>query len=86
MAPDRVRFADWLRKEREGRDLTQRELAALTGGPPDGIGNSTVHRVENGERKPGLSTLRGLSVALGVEFTVDKQGRVFHDGVELTLD
>ena len=50
-----------LRALRQGRFLTQGELAERSG-----LTVATISRLENGRRRPHLSTVRRLAEALGV--------------------
>ncbi len=52
---------DRIRRLREQRLLTQRELAERAG-----IGPVTLHRIESGKVVPRLRTLRRLAEALGI--------------------
>jgi transcriptional regulator with XRE-family HTH domain len=76
-------FGAWLRENREAHGWTQRVLAAQTDGA---ITASQVHRLETGQRMPGLSTLRGLAHAFGVSFRVDQSGKLHANGTELMVD
>ena len=51
-----------LRRARESKLLTQRELAAQSG-----IAQTTIARLESQQRPAQLSTVRKLAAALGVE-------------------
>lgn len=50
-----------LRAVRERLFVTQEELSARTG-----ISRATISRIENGEQRPRISTVRRLAAALGV--------------------
>ena len=50
-----------LREIRKGRFMTQSELAAAAN-----LTIATISRLENGRRRPHLSTVRRLAEALGV--------------------
>ncbi len=51
-----------LRRVREGKLLTQRELAASAG-----LTQATVQRIESGATRARISTVRRLAEALGVD-------------------
>ena len=51
-----------LKEIREGKFITQRELAAKSG-----VGLATIVRLERSQQSPRISTTRRLAVALGVE-------------------
>jgi transcriptional regulator with XRE-family HTH domain len=51
-----------LREVRERRFVTQAELADRTG-----IARATLSRLENGEQRPRISTVRKIADALGVQ-------------------
>lgn len=53
-------------KYRAERDLSQRELAELTG-----LHQPAIARLEKGEESPGLATLAKLTRATGLRFRVD---------------
>lgn len=50
-----------VRAVREGRALTQREVAERAG-----VGMEQISRIENGRRQPRATTIRRLAEALGV--------------------
>lgn len=76
-------FGEWLLRCRERHDWTQRQLAVQTDGA---ITASQIHRLETGQRMPGLSTLRGLAHAFGVSFRVDPNGTLHVNGTELIVE
>lgn len=51
-----------LKRLRESRFLTQRELAGKAG-----VGVSTIVRIERGQQRPTFKTVKRLASALGVE-------------------
>jgi len=56
-----------VRREREARNWTQKELAREAG-----LSRSAVQKIETGERKPNLATAKKLARAFGIsidEFT-----------------
>ena len=54
-----------LRQEREQKNLSQAELARLSG-----VKQQTISLIESGDRKnPGVETLAALAVALGCTLT-----------------
>ncbi|MDV2432838.1 multiprotein-bridging factor 1 family protein [Corynebacterium tuberculostearicum] len=59
-------FGERVRKQRQLRELNQRELAAMT----DGIlSQSTLARLEKGTATPTLHYIMALSWALGIDAT-----------------
>lgn len=60
---------------RKGQNLTQRELAALTG-----IHQADISKIENGNANPSLKTLRklakGLGATLKIEFVPLKEAKL----------
>ncbi|MEH0984470.1 helix-turn-helix domain-containing protein [Micromonospora sp. CPCC 205556] len=54
-----------VRREREARQLTQRELARLAG-----VSQAMVARVESGDRSPSVELLEQLLDAMGAQLTV----------------
>lgn len=58
-------LAEQLRQRRKELNISQFELAALTG-----IGVATLNRIESGKHIPGLRTLLPLADALGLKLTL----------------
>ena len=60
---------------RKGQNLTQKELASLTG-----IHQADISKIENGNANPSLKTLRklakGLGATLKIEFVPLKEAKV----------
>ncbi|MEV0811001.1 helix-turn-helix transcriptional regulator [Micromonospora sp. NPDC050200] len=54
-----------VRREREARELSQRELAELAA-----VSQATVARIERGDRSPSVEVLERLLAAMGVQLTV----------------
>lgn len=52
-----------LKRLREARGISQRELAELAG---DGVTYSYISRIESGDRRPSLTAVRKLAKPLGV--------------------
>lgn len=61
IAMDKVNFGEWLRKERESRDLSQSDLARLSG-----LHRQIINKTENGVSDPALKTYIALSNALNI--------------------
>jgi transcriptional regulator with XRE-family HTH domain len=66
-------FAGRLKELREARNLTQQQLAELSG-----MQTNTIARLERGERQPSWETALALAGALGVRceaFTAEPEGQ-----------
>ena len=59
--PLRAAFATALRRAREGREMTQEDLAFASG-----VGRVSIAQMETGRRLPGLATVFRLASGLGV--------------------
>lgn len=59
-------LADRIRRLREARGVSQRDLAALIG-----TTQSVISRLESGGSKPSLSTLARIGAALDAELVID---------------
>jgi transcriptional regulator with XRE-family HTH domain len=70
-ALDNLNLGEALRKLRQERALSLRELSAMTG---HGITAAGIGRIELGERTANWKTLRMLAGALGIEFHIDAEG------------
>jgi transcriptional regulator with XRE-family HTH domain len=70
-ALDNLNLGEALRKLRQERALSLRELSAMTG---HGITAAGISRIELGERTPNWKTLRMLAGALGIEIHIDAEG------------
>jgi transcriptional regulator with XRE-family HTH domain len=57
-----------VRREREARELSQRELADL-----GRVSQATVARIERGDRSPSVEVLERLLAAMGAQLTVEVQ-------------
>ena len=57
-------LGDVLRKAREGRGLSQKELAGLLDMPP-----SQYNRIEGGKTDPSFTTLERIAAALGLSLS-----------------
>jgi transcriptional regulator with XRE-family HTH domain len=83
-ADDALDVGPRLRALREARQLSQREVARLTG-----VSHSIISQIERGNSSPSVSLLRkvlaGLSLSLGEFFTVsaESRGKVFFRRDEL---
>lgn len=55
---------------REARDLTQKQLAEVTG-----ITQADISRLENGTANPSLRTLKRLAAGLGMDLKVEFRPR-----------
>ena len=56
---------------REAKDLTQKQLAEVTG-----ITQADISRLENGTANPSLRTLKRLAAGLGMDLKVEFRPRV----------
>ena len=66
-----------IRQARKARNLTQKELAAMSG-----VWQETVSRIENGSGGTRLETVFDLIAALGLEITVTERSKGTSDGLE----
>lgn len=53
-----------LKEVRESKNLTQRQLAQLSG-----VSKSTISRTENNQTSPRMIEMEWIAIALGVKFT-----------------
>jgi transcriptional regulator with XRE-family HTH domain len=73
-SPDHAAFGTSIRQIRTERDITQTQLAALTG-----LDRSYISGIERGERNPSLTNILKIASALGVtasEVHLRAEGRV----------
>lgn len=57
-----------IKKYRTIKELSQRELAKLTG-----ISESSIRKYEHGERKPKIENLIKIERALGINLSIDSK-------------
>lgn len=66
-------YGAFIRKVREARSLTQRELAEVSG-----IAQSNISAIESGRRSPSADTLNRLVVACGFELSATAGNRTIY--------
>lgn len=66
-------YGSFLRDVRESRDLSQKDLAEISG-----ISQPNISAIENGRRSPSADTLNRLLVACGYELAAVAGERVIH--------
>lgn len=69
-------YGSFVRAVREARQLTQRELADISG-----VRQSNISAIENGRRVPSADTLNRLLVACGFELTATAGTRTLYCGL-----
>lgn len=58
---DKINFGQWLQSEREKRDLSQSDLARMTG-----LHRQIINKTENGVSMPAVETYLALAKAFGI--------------------
>ena len=58
---DKINFGQWLQSEREKRDLSQSDLARITG-----LHRQIINKTENGVSMPAVETYLALAKAFGI--------------------
>lgn len=66
-------IAEQLRQRRRELNISQQELAAITG-----IGIATLNRIESGKHIPGLRTLMPLADALGLMLALQPKPQTYY--------
>lgn len=75
---DKILFGQWLQKEREKRDLSQSDLARLTG-----LHRQIINKTENGVSMPAVETYLALAKAFSISpITIFRKAGLLPEGGE----